>query len=157
MTNNLYIDCHLYECRSIYGLPVLETDFLKGLIDPSDRLHPQASKAVAKLEEEGWVIASAALLELDLLLKSEGISQSERREVFDALDADLGNEVFFSLTPHILAAAINLQSTQGASIRDFYFDSLHLATASSLDGVIVSSDAHFRKIPGVRWIDLREL
>ncbi len=157
MPSNVYIYCHLYQCRSIYGLPVLETDFLKGLIDPSDTLHPAASKAAAKVVDEGWVIASTALLELDLLLKSEGISQSDRINVFEALEADLENEVFLSFTPHILADAVKLQSLHGSQIRDFYFDSLHVATARSIDGVIVSSDTHFQKIPEVQWIDLREI
>ncbi len=138
-------------------MPVLETDFLKGLIDPSDVLYPAASKAAAMVVDEGWVIASTALLELDLLLKSEGITQSDRIDVFEALEADLENEAFLSLTPHILADAVNLQSLHGSQIRDFYFDSLHVATARSLDGVIVSSDAHFQEIPEVQWTDLRRI
>lgn len=138
-------------------MPVLETDFLKGLIDPSDALHPAASKAAVKVVDEGWVITSTALLELDLLLKSGGISQSDRIDVFEALEANYENETFLSLTPHILADAVNLQYLHGNQIRDFYFDSLHIATARSLDGVIVSSDAHFQKIPEVQWIDLRRI
>ncbi len=138
-------------------MPVLETDFLKGLIDPADALHSAASKAASKVVEEGWAIASTALLELDLILKSVGISRSDRIEVFEALEADFENEAFLSPTPHILADAVNLQHLHGNQIRDFYFDSLQIATARSLDGVIVSSDSHFQSIPEVQWVDLRRI
>ena len=137
-------------------MPVLEADFLKGLIDPSDNLHEAAAKALPNLRQEGWLVASSALLELDLLLKSEGISEEERIEVFEALEANVTNEMFILLTPHICAEAVSLQSQYGARIRDFYFDSLHVAAALSVDGVIVSSDAYFDKIKEVQRIPLQK-
>ena len=35
-------------------MPVLETDFLKGIIDPKDELHPQAKKAMVKVRHGEW-------------------------------------------------------------------------------------------------------
>ncbi|MEM3117704.1 MAG: hypothetical protein QW136_04780 [Nitrososphaerales archaeon] len=66
-------------------LPVLETDFIKALIDLKDRLHSYSLKALEELEKREWVIASSGFLELDLLLKHSGISFDERHEIFESL------------------------------------------------------------------------
>jgi len=137
-------------------LPVLETDFLKGIIDPKDELHPQAKKAMVKVRRGEWRVASSALLELDLILKNGKIADEERFDVFNALTVEFPGEMIVPVTHGSLAASISLQKTY-AGIRSFYFDSIHIGVAIHADGIIVSSDTAFDRISEVKRIDLESL
>ena len=137
-------------------MPVLETDFLKALIDPRDRLHPRAERALEKLsEDEGWKVASTAILELDLILKSRNFSDVERREIFEALSASIHGDKVLKLDLEAMRRACELRERY--AFVDFYFDSLHLAIALSYDSVIVSSDESFDEVTEVERIPLEEL
>jgi PIN domain nuclease of toxin-antitoxin system len=137
-------------------LPVLETDFLKGIIDPKDKLHSQAKKAMMRVRRGEWTVASSALLELDLILKNERIGDEERFDVFNALTAEFPSEMIAPITHSSIATAIGLQKTY-AGIRSFYFDSIHIGLAIQADGIIVSSDAAFDRISEVKRISLESL
>lgn len=136
-------------------MPVLETDFLKGLVDASDRLHKHSLKALAKIISDGWVIASSSVLELDLLLKNADISLTERHEIFESLKAEFDVDTVLPLSHAVLSQAALIQNKY--SFNRFYFDSLHVSTAVLYDGDIVSSDREFDKIKEVRRIPLEEL
>ena len=69
----------------ISALPVLETDFLKAIIDPNDRLHKSSMKALEKMKSMEWYIASSAFIQLDLLLKISGIPVDDRSLIFETL------------------------------------------------------------------------
>ncbi|HDI52855.1 MAG TPA: type II toxin-antitoxin system VapC family toxin [Candidatus Bathyarchaeota archaeon] len=137
-------------------MPVLETDFLKGLIDPSDQLHEASLKALERVKRGEWHVASSALLELDLVLKGLGISMEERVMTHYALMAEIPQSMILSLTPRILLRAVQLQMRY-RDISRFYLDSIHLATALELDGEIVSSDKTFDEVEEVRRLPLEEL
>lgn len=136
-------------------MPVLETDFLKALIDTSDNLHKASLKASAKLLGREWAIASSSFLELDLLLKNAGISPEERREIFDSLKAEIHVETILLMSHEVLSVAAFLQLRY--PLKNFYFDSIHLATAALHDGTIVSSDKEFDKLSEVRRVALEKL
>ena len=136
-------------------MPVLETDFLKGLIDGSDRLHVHSVRALAKVISDGWTIASSSMLELDLLLKNTDISLAERHEIFESLRAELDVETVLPLSHAVLSKAALLQNRY--AFPKFYFDSLHVSTAILHDGDIVSSDREFDQIAEVRRIPLEKL
>ena len=137
-------------------MPVLEADFLKGIIDPQDRLHQACVNALKKIQERKWVVSSSAFLELDLLLKQAGASLDERFEVFEALKIEIRADLIVGVSPPVMSQAIRLQRRY-RDIRDFYFDSIHLAIAIRHDGVIVSSDRAFDQVVEVRRIPLSEV
>lgn len=136
-------------------MPVLETDFLKALIDPQDRLHEKAVKALKRVEEGHWYVASSAFLEFDLLLKKGGVSLEDRIDVFESLKPLISLEVVRKLSHQTLAVAGRLQKTY--SFSNFYFDSLHLGTAIEHDQQIVSSDRSFDHVREVKRIPLEKL
>lgn len=134
-------------------MPVLETDFLKGLLDPKDRLHASSQRALGRLQREEWNLASSSLVELDLLLKNEGVNSDERVMIFEALSAEIPAQMILGLTHTTMSRAAQLQSIH-RNIHHFYFDSLHLAVALGSDGQIVSSDESFDDIAGIKRIPL---
>jgi len=137
-------------------MPVLEADFLKGIIDPHDQLHQAALIALKKIREQNWVVSSSAFIELDMVLKQSAISLSERLEVFEALKNEIRPDQVVSITPALMSQAIQLQNKYH-NIRDFYFDSIHLATAILQDGIIISSDRAFAQVKEVKQIPLTKV
>ena len=137
-------------------MPVLEADFLKGMIDPQDHLHQASLNALKKTREQKWVISAAAFLELDLLLKQSRIGFDERFEVFQALETEIRADRIVGVIPAVMSQAIQLQN-EYPDKKDFYFDSIHLAAAILHDGIIVSSDRDFDQIAQVRRISLSEV
>jgi len=147
---------HLLIYLTVIYLPVLETDFIKALIDPKDRLHSYSLKALQELKKPEWVIASSGFLELDLLLKHLGISFDERHEIFESLKTEISADKILPLIHESLSRAIDLQRRY-RRMKDFYFDSIHLAIATLHDSVIVSSDHIFDQITEVSRIPLDQL
>lgn len=137
-------------------MPVVEADFLKGLIDPRDELHKHSMKALERMRMKRWHVASSALLELDLLLKNSGVSLDDRHAIFETLRAEIPEETILPITHQMISKAILLQKRY-SRIPHFYFDSIHIATAATLDGEIVSSDRTFDKIEGIKRIPLEKL
>lgn len=137
-------------------MPVLETDFLKGIIDPQDRLHPASVKALEEVEKKRWFIASSALLELDLLLKNSGISAGDRVAAFQALKSEIPRGRILPILHQTLSEAAILQR-EYSRIGRFYFDSIHLAIAIGFDGEIVSSDKTFDQVGRIKRVPLEEL
>lgn len=129
---------------------------MKGIIDPNDKLHDPARRALRKVKDGEWTVASSALLELDIVLKNDGIGDEERFDIFDALSAEFSDRRISPVTHSSLATAAGLQKAY-VGMRSFYFDSIHIAVAIHNDGIIVSSDSSFDRISGVRRISLERL
>jgi len=137
-------------------LPVLETDFLKAIIDPNDRLHRSSMKALERVKTMHWHIASSAFIELDLLLKISDISTDDRSLVFETLRSELPKEMIIPIIHESMSRAIQLQKKYH-KVRRFYFDSIHLSIAISLDGKIVSSDHSFDGVTEIKRLPLEQL
>jgi predicted nucleic acid-binding protein len=137
-------------------MPVVETDFLKGLLDPKDRFHIHSVKALEKVTAEQWHMASSAFVELDLLLKNSKISVEDRIAVFQTLKSEIPAEMILTLSHEAMVQALLLQEKY-PQIDRFYFDSLHLSSAILLDHKIVSSDKTFDEIQEVKRTPLEEL
>jgi len=135
-------------------MPVLKTDFLKGLLDESDRLHKHCARALSKVARDGWTVASS-MIELDLLLKNAKIRHADRHDMFESLKAEFDVEIVLPVSQAVLSQAALLQSKY--SFAKFYFDSIHVSTAVLHDGNIVSSDREFDQITEVRRIPLEKL
>lgn len=136
-------------------MPVLETDFLKGLLDEKDRLHPHSLVALHRLSRGEWVLASSALIELDLLLKKAGLSNMRRHEVFESLKAEFDVDSVLGVSHAVLSQAAFIREKY--NFRRFYFDSVHLSTAILHDGTIVSSDREFDHVSELKRIPLDTL
>jgi len=136
-------------------MPVLETDFLKALIDPDDKLHGKAVRALEKVRDGKWHVASPAFLELDLVLKKSGILLEDRISAFEALKPHIPLESTLKFTHQTMAVVGRLQRT--CRFPHFYFDSLHLGIAIEHDGEIVSSDRDFDTVREVKRIPLEKL
>ena len=97
-------------------------------------------------------MASAALLEFDLLLRGKGYSENQRSEQFELLLASYPRAAssVHPFNPTTFVAAANIEDTYGLD----YFDSLIAAEAIQHDGQIVSSDRDFDKVPGLQRISL---
>ena len=137
-------------------MPLIETDLLKAYLDPEDRLHDAGVKAFELLTgRREFVLSSASLLELDLILKSRGFPEGDREMVFHTLAMRLLKATIVSLNPEALRNAIILQGKY--RLPRFYFDSLHLGLAMCQDAKIVSSDEAFEGIKEVERIDPRHI
>lgn len=101
------------------------------------------------------MLASSALIELDLLLKKSGISNSERREVFESLRAAFDTKVVLVVSHVVLAQAAAIREKY--QFRRFYFDSIHLSTALLHDATIVSSDREFDQLTELKRIPLERV
>jgi len=138
-------------------MPVTETDFLKGIIDPQDKLHHSSMKALEEIKKRRWHVASSAFIELDLLLKkNSGASIGDRIMIFQALKSEIPKETILAVSPQTLSQAALLQSKYH-KISRFYFDSIHLAIATGLDDEIVSSDKTFDQVEEIKRIPLEKL
>ncbi len=135
---------------------MLETDFLKALLDPRDRLHASSERALSRVQRKEWTLASSALLELDLLLKHGRVPGEERSAIFETLGVEIPREMIVAFTHASLSTASRLQVAH-KDFSNFYFDSIHLALSMEVDGKIVSSDRFFDRVAGIKRIPLEAL
>ena len=132
-------------------MPVIELDMLIALVNRSDRLHGVATRLFQSIASGGLKevrLASSALLEYELVLRSRGYDEGEIGKDIEAfrLIPNLGE---VPLTSEVLVKASELRETYSLT----YFDSLHCATAILSDGQIISSDNAYEAVPEVRRVD----
>lgn len=122
-------------------MPVIELDMLIGLVNPHDRLHSLAEKLFKEVSagKIKITVASSALLEYELLLRSRGYSEKEIRLDIEAFKNMLSE---IPINSDVMVKASELREKFGLT----YFDSLHAASAINVDGVIVSTDREYEGI-----------
>ncbi len=128
-------------------MPVIELDMLIAFVNPLDRLHSLADELFKRVSS-GKVkvaVATSALLEYELLLRSRSYSQEDIRADIEAFRNLL---VEVPLDAGIIIRASELRDEYGLT----YFDSLHAASAIAKDGVIISSDRAYEKVDGLKAI-----
>ncbi len=128
-------------------MPVLDTVVLFAAADPEDAFHEKALEHLAKLGTR-YVLATSALIEFDIVLKSRGFDYNERMEKFALLIRDFpaAAEAVHRITPATLYLAALHE-------RDFdldYFDACVAAEAWEHDGIVVSTDESFDVIPDLK-------
>ncbi len=131
-------------------MPVLDTVVLFGAADSKDPAHEKSVRYLARLVEPDYYLASLALVEFDIVMKSRGSSPRERmlRHALLARDYPASNTKVTPLSPTTLYLAAKLENEEAID----YFDAGVAAEAQALDGIIVSTDRVFDKIPGLRRI-----
>lgn len=131
-------------------MPVLDTVVLFGAADPKDLRHEKSTAYLARLNEADFYLASFALIEFDIVMKSRGMGYSERmvRHALLARDHPSTMIKVRPLSPQVLYLAARIEGEEEVD----YFDAGVAAEAQALDGHIVSTDPVFDRIPGVRRV-----
>jgi len=119
---------------------IIDTVYLVAYLNPADRLHNEAARIIESIGETGRV-SQAALLELDLLMKSRGFTLSERRDAWTLLSALVGNYVEPVLPSDFSLAAI-LAETHGLD----YFDSLVAAQCINRGAEPLTTDEQITRV-----------
>ena len=136
-------------------MPVIELDMLIALVNISDELHRVADllfKMIVEGKLRGVRIATSALLEYELVLRSRGYQEREVRKDIEAFSRirNLGEQ---PLTAETVILASRMREKYGLS----YFDSLHCASAVLYDGKLLSVDEAYDSVPEVARVDPRSL
>ena len=128
-------------------MPVIELDMLVALVNPRDRLHELADRLFSKIAagKVKAAVASSALLEYELLLRSRGYPEHEIRRDISAFRSLLPD---VPITSEVIVRASEVRERYGLT----YFDSLHAASAMTADGVIVSTDRDYERVENLKAV-----
>ena len=119
---------------------LLDTMVLIASLETEHPLHKRALHHLRRASSEDVYVPSAAVLEMDLELKSHGFSSDERREASTSLLGYVSVEKILPLNFEVLAEATELERFSG------YFDALIVSTARLHGATIVSKDAAFTEM-----------
>jgi len=128
-------------------LPVLDTVVLFAVADSKDKHHSTAKNHIKNLRKKNYRLSAFALLEFDIVLKSRGLSFDERMEKVGLLIKDLPQVTrrMSSITP----ATIYLTARLEKELSMDYFDAGVASEALQSDGVVISTDRVFDKVPNL--------
>lgn len=103
-----------------------------------------------RLRERDYWLAGFAVLEFDIVLKSRGFSSDERMEKSALMIKDFPQVTSktSSINPSTLYLTAKLEKEQGME----YFDAGVASEALQKDGIVVSTDRVFDKIPDLQRV-----
>jgi len=133
-------------------MPIADTEFLFAL-NPKDKRHKDALKC---LELKDLRITDVALLEFQTVLKARGRSNKDITSALIALKQIFENKrvkEVHTLNVKLLIKQMDIEERCKLS----YFDSLIAASALVADGVIISDDLAFEKVPNLKRIALSKV
>jgi predicted nucleic acid-binding protein len=119
---------------------LVDTVYLVAFINPDDPRHEEAVELLSGLGA-GRRISQAALIELDLLMKSRGFSPEERESAWLVLTRVIPEDAVEPLTPQDFAAAVELHESKGLD----YFDALVAAQCAVRGAKPLTTDAAILK------------
>lgn len=120
---------------------LLDTMVLIASLDPMHPLHNRAIHHLKRVGSDDDVqVPSAAILELDLELKSHGFTLDERREAATSLLGYVPEENVLPITLETIVQAMDLEKIGG------YFDALIGSTAKLLGASVASKDKAFAEM-----------
>jgi predicted nucleic acid-binding protein len=116
--------------------------------DSEDKYHEVALGYFTKLSSSNFWVASFALLEFDIVLKSRGLTYDERMERYALLIKDFPamTDKILGLHPEIFYLLSRIEKEQGLD----YFDAGVAAESLENDGVVISSDREFDRVPNLK-------
>lgn len=131
-------------------MPVLDTVTLFGAADPKDPAHEKSLAYLGQLGDPRFYLATFALIEFDIVMKSRGLSHNERMIKHALLSRDYPLTVTKTrpISPHILYLAATIEGEVGLD----YFDAAVAAEAKALDGEVVSTDKIFDRVQGIKRV-----
>jgi len=119
--------------------------------DPLDKFHEDGVRHLRNVGGK-LLVGTSALVEFDIVLKSRGLSGSDRMMEMALLMKDYP-DVASSVHP-VSPATLYLAALHEREFRLDYFDALMAAEASEHDGEMVSSDRAFDAIPNLKRVPL---
>ncbi len=131
-------------------MPIIDTVVLFAAADERDRYHRPARRHLGSIRKNDTYLASFALLEFDITLKSRGFSFEERMERHALLlrDYPLLDRRVAALSPSTFYLAARLEDEADLE----YFDAGVAAEALQLDGTVISTDTAFEQVRSLRRI-----
>jgi PIN domain nuclease of toxin-antitoxin system len=131
-------------------LPVLDTVILFAVADSKDQYHSSAINHMKNIRKKNYRLSAFALLEFDVVLKSRGISFNDRMEKVALLINDFPQVTrrMSSITP----ATIYLTARLEKELSMDYFDGGVASEALQSDGVVISTDRVFDRVPNLTRI-----
>jgi PIN domain nuclease of toxin-antitoxin system len=129
---------------------MLDTVVLFTAADSKDRRHSAAKNHMKNLRKRNHRLSTFAILEFDIVLKSRGFSFDERMEKVALLIKDFPHVTkrMSSITP----ATIYLTARLEKELAMDYFDAGIASEALQSDGIVVSTDRAFDKVPQITRI-----
>ena len=130
-------------------MPVADTELIFAL-NPNDKKH---SAALEALTIKGLKVPDTALLEFQTVLRARGRKASEVASAVESLSYILkrsGVKEAHTLNTVLIIKQAEIEEKYGLT----YFDSLIAASTLKLDGVVVSDDADFDRVPGLTRIPI---
>ncbi len=124
---------------------IIDTVVLIGYINPLDSRNAKATEYVNEiLQEDDLLVPSAALIELDLELKTHNVSDKDRITIFSNLAKLIPTSKILLLTPETFEHAARLAGK--ARWRDAYFDTL-IASTAIVHGIreVITTDRKFER------------
>jgi predicted nucleic acid-binding protein len=103
------------------------------------------SKKIAGGELKRVAVAVSAYLEMELIMRSKGFDHNEIvKNILMFKSIPKPGEAL--LTSDTILNAVRIRANYGLT----YFDSLHASTALLYDGVIISVDEDYKRVPGLK-------
>jgi len=119
---------------------VIDTVYLVAFLNPDDPRHKEAVELFSDLGASKRV-SQAALIELDLLMKTRGFTLDERRNAWLVLTRVIPENAVEPLAPKDFAVAVELHESEGLD----YFDALVAAQCVVRNAKPVTTDAAILK------------
>lgn len=119
---------------------LLDTMVLVAGLDPAHSLHARSVHHLRSVSSPDVYVPSAAILELDLELKSHGFGREDRQEAAASLLGYIHKEKVLPITLETISELIRYEHIAG------YFDALIGSTAKLHDASIISKDPAFREM-----------
>ena len=116
-------------------MEIVDTVYLVAYFRPDDPLHSEAVMVVENLGG-GRVVSQAALVELDLLMKSRGLTPLERAKTWSVLSKAIDVDVVEPITPMDLLVSSRLSGRYAMD----YFDSIIAAQCITRNAVPLTTD-----------------
>jgi predicted nucleic acid-binding protein len=127
---------------------IIETDVIYAVMKREDSLKGLARLVLGKSRK--LYCSSVSLVEVLSVLKALGKFESIAPKV--SLLGDFPNIEFLSVTPEIADKAAGIHMKRQLT----FFDSFYAATALVLDATLVSSDAAFEGVPGLKYMPVSQ-
>jgi predicted nucleic acid-binding protein len=127
---------------------IIETDVIYAVMKREDSLKGLARLVLGKSRK--LYCSSVSLVEVLSVLKALGKFESVAPKV--SLLGDFPNIEFLSVTPEIADKAAGIHMKRQLT----FFDSFYAATALVLDATLVSSDAAFEGVPGLKYMPVSQ-
>ena len=122
-------------------MELVDTVYLVAFLNPEDPRHEEAAELLSGLGT-GRRVSQAALIELDLLMKSRGFGPEERESVWLVLAQVIPGGAVEPLVPRDFAVAVELHESRGLD----YFDALVAAQCLVRGAKPITTDAAILKI-----------